>query len=215
LLDGDAHRPLLEFMPVLALSVIMLDATGAVRILVGVRDPRANRTHPNVASVPTRRVAAPLAEDWRKRMRRSGLTRAEDYPGLRTEVLSILSQKLGMADSVELGRVDAQLFGLQASQGISVIGEDDLGAQITESLTMFNAGVLVSADTAKLVPGRTGSYRSLVWADVESFLSMTSTRDVGRLNAGLEKFFFCAYGLCLQTSVAMLEAAGLGSVSRS
>jgi hypothetical protein len=200
-------RPLREYKPVLALSVLRTSGEGRREILVGVRDPRTNRTHQNVTSVPTRRVPTILANSWIERLRRSHSTEVGDeYPGLRHEAYALLCAKGGIADPLERGEVKFTLRCVGASQGISVIGELANGAKLTEKLTMFNVEVLVD-DGAHQVPQSTASYSRLVWADVKAFARMVRLRDVGQLNVGLEEAFACAYGLCLQTSISLLEAS--------
>jgi hypothetical protein len=119
-------------------------------------------------------------------------------------VANLFSRKLGLADRQERGEIRFRIESLSVAQGISVIGEDDGGRPRTERLTMFNAVVWLEKGDEHL-PGETGSYKPLVWADANNFIEMSRTRDTGRLGMGFERFFFCAYGLCLQTSVRALE----------
>ncbi|MBE1489904.1 hypothetical protein [Plantactinospora soyae] len=199
------HRPLGSYPPVLALTVLR-ESKSRPEILVGVRDPKANRTHQNVASVPTRRVQPAIARSWLWHLR---TYRSSSTPGrhdLRDEVANIFSRKLGLSDAQERGEVHFDVEALTAFQGISVIGEQTDGSAVTESLTMFNALVRLRKGDDH-VPALTASYNPLVWADIDDFVAMTRTRDTGRLNAGLEDSFFCAYGLCLQTSAKMLAAS--------
>jgi hypothetical protein len=196
------HRPLDEFRPVLALTVI--DRTLArPRILVGVRDPETNRTHQNVASVPTRRVRYTVARSWLPAMRGRRRLSVAQHGDIRDEVAHMLSLKLGLAEAQERNHVRFDLHSCHGFQGVSVIGEYPDGRPLTENLTMFNA-IITLHNGQNLVPPATASYRPLVWADTDDFVAMTRSRDPGRLNAGLDDAFSCAYGLCLETSVAML-----------
>lgn len=201
-------RPLADFAPVLALTLLGENGPGAREILVGVRNPAANRTHHDVASVPTRRVPLVLAEAWIDQLRRDRADEAAERLDLRSEVANIFSMKLGLADPLELGRVQFRVVRLEGTQGISVIGADEDGTVLTENLTMFNACVVLHEGRGA-VPKATASYDPLVWGTVENFLAMTATYDAGRLDAGLEGTFVCAYGLCLQTSARMLDNLGL------
>jgi hypothetical protein len=196
------HRPLAEYPPVLALTILRESANG-LQILVGVRDPWTNRTHPDVASVPTRRVPELLAREWQRMIRR-GDDPSDAYPGLYSEIVGLLGLKLGLADPSERGEITFRTGSVGASQGISVIGERD-DAQETENLTMFNANVLLEMGSDK-IPRRTASYSSLVWAELDAFTRMVELRDVGQLGVGLDAFV-CAYGLCLQTSRSILGSA--------
>lgn len=208
-LDG-LRRPLDTFLPVLALSVVRPTPAGGTEILVGVRDPRTNSTHQNVTSVPTRRVPRLLAARWRGMLRSGSRETGESYEGLRDQVHSIFSCKLGLADPLERGELDVRLGAVGACQGISVIGEQADGSPITEELTMFNAEVVL-ASGSNLVPATTASYSTLVWVDVRAFAEMVRSRDAGRLAVGLENAFVCAYGLCLQTSLSMIERVDLAA----
>jgi hypothetical protein len=191
-------RSLSRYRPVLALTVLR-EVAGSRQILVGVRDPRANRTHPDVASVPTRRVPDLLAREWQSMIRKD---RGAEYPGLAGEITALLGLKLGLADPLERGEVTFRIGSVGASQGISVIGEDHAGVPETEELTMFNAEIVLERG-ADLLPKATASYSALVWAELDAFTRMVRMHEVEQLDAGLNALF-CAYGLCLQTSQAML-----------
>ncbi len=206
LLDG-LHRPLADFAPVLALTLVICQWPDEPEILVGVRSPAANHTHPDVASVPTRRVPLLLAEAWLADVRRDGAEPAAARADLRVEVTNVLAAKLGLADALELGRIRFRVLRLEATQGVSVIGEED-GDPLTENLTMFNACVILE-EGRDLVPRATASYDPLVWGTVGNFLAMSASHDAGQLDAGLEAAFVCAYGLCLRTSERMLGSTAL------
>jgi hypothetical protein len=208
------ERPLEEFAPVLALTLINQNGASTREILVGVRNPAANKTHQDVASVPTRRVPLILAQAWIEQLRRGRLADAAARPDLRSEVANMFSMKLGLADALELGLVRFTVIRLESTQGISVIGANEDGSVLTESLTMFNACVLLDAGRDD-VPKATASYDPLVWGTVDNFLAMTRTYDAARLDAGLEGSFVCAYGLCLQTSAHMVETLGYTAAEHS
>jgi hypothetical protein len=158
--------------------------------------------------VPTRRVRQDVARRWLWQLRtRRGAAAARRHD-LRDEVAHTFSLKLGLADARERGLVDFEVVSLSAFQGISVIGESADGQPLTENLTMFNAIITLTRGDDQ-VPPDTASYKPLVWAGTGDFTAMTRARDIGLLNAGLENSFFCAYGLCLQTSARMLADHGL------
>jgi hypothetical protein len=206
------RRTLGDFQPVLALTVIRHRGESP-EILVGVRDPESNRTHQNVASVPTRRVRLDVARRWLWQLRTGRGAAATRRHDLRDEVAHTFSLKLGLADARERGLVDFDVVSLSAFQGISVIGERSDGQPLTENLTMFNAIITLTRGDDE-VPRETASYKPLVWAGTGDFTAMTRSRDIGRLNVGLENSFFCAYGLCLQTSARMLTDHGLSVSAR-
>ena len=197
------YRPLAVYQPVLALTVLRHERSRP-EIVVGVRDPESNLYHQNVASVPTRRIPHAIARHWLRALRTGRQAAVVARPDLRDEVANIFSRKLGLADRQERGEISFQVESLSAAQGISVIGEHDDGRPRTESLTMFNAVVWVDKGDEHLPPV-TASYNPLVWADVANFVAMSRTRDSARLEKGFERSFFCAYGLCLETSVRALE----------
>ena len=208
---ADTRHPLNDYAPVLALTILDTQENG-VRVLVGVRTAEANKTHQNVASVPTQRVSLAIARVWMRQLRRiSGhnsiaMNRSElrrEVPDLRREVSSVLARKLGLADSLELGGVDFDILQFNAWQGTSMIGESPDGP-LSENLTMFNACIVLK-EGFNLLPRATASYNPLVWATVSDFFAMIRSRDAGQLNAGLENSFVCAYGLCLETSMKMLQ----------
>ena len=202
-------RPLRRYQPVLALTVLRSSAT-VPDIVVGVRDPASNRYHQHVASVPTRRIQPVVARRWIWALRFGRSARAARRPDLHDEVATLLSRKLGLADAQERGEVRFRVASLSAAQGISVIGEFDDGRLRTEKLTMFNAVVWIEKGD-DLLPSRTASYQPLVWADANNFIEMSETHDTGLLGHEFERSFFCAYGLCLQTSVLALHRMRGGS----
>lgn len=189
----DVSHSLDTFAPVLALTLVRR-RPGGFEVLTGARTADANRTHPDVVSVPTRRVPLPIAQQWLD-MRGAGLP--ESLP---REIENVLARKLGVADALELGQIGLDVHDLHAWQGTSVIGENDDGL-LTEDLTMFNACVEVLAGE---FPDRTASYRPIRWAGVDSFLRMVRTKDVGALEAGFDELMFCAYGLCLETTARVV-----------
>lgn len=199
---SDATAPLSDYPPVLALTLVRQSTPGQCEILCGARTPAANRTHPEVVSVPTLRVPESVATGWL-----AALSEDPRPDGVLREVTNLLARKLGVADALELGLIDLRLHELSAWQGTSVIGEDADGP-VTEDLTMFNACVeVVSGGDA--FPERTASYDPLLWAPVADFVRMVETREVGLLLPELDELMFCAYGLCLQTTVRMLGGLNL------
>jgi hypothetical protein len=207
LLSSVSH-PLSLYRPVLALTLVRRGSAGQFEILTGVRTPAANRTHQDVVSVPTLRVADPVAAEWL-----DTLSRRPDEPLAETdevarEVANLLARKLGVADWLELGEIELRCRKLGAWQGTSVVGENDDGGLVTENLTMFNACVEVVRG-GELFPPSTASYDPLLWARVDDFLRMVVTREVGLLRADLDELLFCAYGLCLQTTARLIAEGGL------
>jgi hypothetical protein len=197
------HRPLARYRPALALTVLRYTASQP-DIVVGVRDPDSNPTHPNVVSTPTRRIQPAVAGKWLWYLRAHRGAALARRPDVRDEVDHIFSRKLGLANHQELDVIRFRVESLSAAQGISVIGEHEDGSPRTENLTMFNAVVRLDKGGEHL-PSKTASYRPLAWASVPDFITMTQTRDAGHLGKDFENILFCSYGLCLQTSVHALS----------
>jgi hypothetical protein len=198
-------RSLEEFAPVLAVTLLTPGDPMRAEIFVGVRTAAANKTHPDVASVPTRRVPRLLARSWLEQLRLGQHEEAGRRDDLRAEVANIFSRKLGLADALELETFRFRVERLDAVQGHSVIGELDDGSPVAEQLTMFNAHVVVEEGRAGMAKA-TASYDPLLWGDVPGFLEMTRHADAGRFAPELADTFVCAYGLCLRTSVRMIES---------
>jgi hypothetical protein len=189
----DVSRSLDAFAPVLALTLVRRRGND-FEVLTAIRTAEANRTHPGVVSVPTRRVPVPIAQPWLDNLG------AGVPDSLRYEVENVLARKLGVADALELGELDLAVHDLHAWQGTSVIGEDDDGLR-TEDLTMFNACVEITAGD---FPDGTASYRPIRWASTDNFLRMVRTKEVGALEVGFDELMFCAYGLCLETAARVV-----------
>jgi hypothetical protein len=198
---SSATQSLALFSPVLALTLLRRRA-GQLEVLTGVRTAAANRYHPGVVSVPTLRVAEATAATWLEEL--TGITASDT---VMREVVNLLARKLGAADALELNQIGLTRLHLGAWQGTSVIGEDASGL-VTEDLTMFNACVEV-VDGSDLIAEETASYNPLLWVNVDRFLKMVETRDVGALDADLDELLFCAYGLCLESAAKILKENAL------
>ena len=194
---NSATQSLAQFSPVLALTLVHRRA-GQMEVLTGVRTAAANRYHPGVVSVPTLRVTELVASTW---LDESNGAIVGDT--VMREVVNLLARKLGAADALELNQIKLKCLHLGAWQGTSVIGEDASGL-LTEDLTMFNACVEV-VDGSDLIAEETASYNPLLWVNLERFLKMVETRDVGALEADLDELLFCAYGLCLESAARILK----------
>jgi hypothetical protein len=201
--------PLTDFKPAIALTLVRQPSPGNYEILCGVRTPEANRTHPEVLSVPTMRIPRPVAQRWLEV--RSGEI-ADEYGETEGEVLrevtNLLARKLGVADALELGRITLRHHAIDGWKGTSVNGEHEDGSLDTENITMFNACVEV-VDGGDFFPERTAAYDPLVWTPVSTFCEMVRTREVGLVRSDLDAMMYCVYGLCLQTSTKILEQVTL------
>jgi hypothetical protein len=201
------ERSLRNYAPVLAVTLLR-ECEGEEQVLVGVRT-KYNGTHQHVMSVPTIRVlrevalgwAGPLADGF---LSTAGLRRKESVRRtVRHVVREILALKLGKADALERGEVELDVEAVMAIQGTSLIGTAG-GQDITEDLTMFNAQVRWTAGN-ELGDGWTTSYDPLLWVPEDKFTEMVRTRDVGALEVGLDEIEVCVRGLCIESSMRILD----------
>jgi hypothetical protein len=201
------ERSLRNYAPVLALTLLRRHQ-GEEQILVGVRTS-CNGTHQNVMSVPTIRVLRELALGWTGPLADGFLSttalrrKVSVQRTVRHVVREILALKLGKADALERGEVDFDVEAVMAIQGTSLIGSSG-GQDITEDLTMFNAQVRWT-EGHDLGEGRTTSYDPLLWVPEDKFTEMVRTRDVGVLEEGLDEIEVCVRGLCIESSMRVLN----------
>jgi hypothetical protein len=169
------------------------------RVLICVRDPRANVTHPDVVSAPTKRVEGiedlgDLLVDGR---RWNGTV-----PGwLLTTADLILHGKLALpADVTAAGRVRR----VSVWQGDSVIGMrgDEV---VRESLTMINVQVDMTG-SADLFPAATDSYREIHWVPEADHQLMTAMRNPALAGVDFAEPVPLVYGLCTRSTAATLAA---------
>jgi hypothetical protein len=201
------ERSLRACPPVLALTVLR-SHEGEDQVLVGVRT-KHNGTHQNVMSVPTIRVLREVALGWTEPLADGFLTtaalrkKASVERTVRHVVREILALKLGKADALERGEVEFEVEAVMAIQGTSLIGSSG-GQDITEDLTMFNAQVRWT-EGHDLAEGRTTSYEPLLWVSEDKFTEMVRTRDVGVLELDLDEIEVCVRGLCIESSMRVLD----------
>jgi len=197
-----------------ALAVALLIHDGAVppgaltldgRILVVVRDPATNASHPNVVSVPTCRVppqyvAALWPENgavpddageivWRPRESESHRRRDPVVH----EVVSLLSQKLGLGDALERGDVRFDAGAVAARTGLEADGSG--------ALTMITVLVALTRG-AERIPRRTASYSDIRWVPARRLAAAIDRRDPSVL--GLSSIDFCIHGLCIASAYDLL-----------
>jgi len=196
-----------DYAPVLALTVLRR-YKGEDQILVGVRT-KYNGTHQNVMSVPTIRVLREVALGWSGPLADGFLSttalrrNVSVQCTVRHVVGEIMALKLGKADALERGEIEFEVAAVMATQGTSLIGSSG-GRDITEDLTMFNAQVRWTAGH-DLGEGWTTSYDPLLWVPEDKFTEMVRTRDVGVLEEGLDEIEVCVRGLCIESSMRMLD----------
>lgn len=208
------------YSPVLALTIIddcsvsrPFEFNAASKILLGVRDPENNDTHPNVVSVPTKRIPfdvfagidVKITHEVKKEFSKTYLLsesnpdpRENGHSHLNFAVKSILAEKLGLADQMETKTVS-----FKARLGGVVFGTVK-HEEFKEKTCMYNALVMLSG--CSHVPPRTASYRSLLWTPVQNFIHAAAEKDLNAISEELNPFEFCIHGLCVMSSFNVLTA---------
>lgn len=200
-------RSLATYTPVVALTLLRSTPEGD-EVLVGVRT-KHNTTHAEVLSVPTIRVPPRLAVAWMPHLTTGVLSGAEIRrlpevaEDVRSVVEALMARKLGKADALERHEVEFGVEAILAVQGESLIGSVR-GRDVVEPLTMVNVQVRWEAGH-HLGERRTASYDPLLWVSERKFGEMVRTRDVGVLDAGLDAIDVCVRGLCVESTVRLLE----------
>jgi len=213
-LAGEDHAP------VLALTLI--DARSAGRngtieksssLLVGVRDPETNITHPNVVSVPTKRIPKCILDGFLVEMLRKSSPgasttyivreiqpdpRANGHSKLFFAVKSILAEKLGLAEQLERGEVSF------ATRLEAIVVGTVKHLEFEEKTCMFNASVFIQG--ADHIPSKTSSYRSLIWTPISSFMLAAEHKDLTKISPNLNPFEYCIHGLCIMSSFEFLTS---------
>lgn len=203
------------------LSLVVLDGTkedGSVtndsQVLVSVRDPVNNRTHPGVVSVPTIRLPAVLAVGLRQGYRvgnRFGATELFDSVAVNSwesdghasiifAVKAILCQKLGVAEALESGEVSFSAGVAASSTGWSYYDEPPSAGEFIRMTTL----AVSITQGARMFTTRTSSYSNVMWCKVEDFLHAARTRDVSRL--GYSPVGICIHGLCIASAHDVLAS---------
>jgi hypothetical protein len=222
--DDRGERP----APVLCLTILDVRRPDP-RILVGVRSPLVNATHPNVVSTPTIRIPPGSAADlldgagfrpaspdghrlWLSGARSTNGARrgsslgtgswegGGDHDPLIHETTSLMAKKLGLADALA---VDRFLFSVEpVSAVLGAANYANLGC--TEFIVMTNLLVRV-LDGADLVPASTVEYDPLVWVDVARFLVAVEERDPFAILPDGDPFELCVHGLCVSSAALFLR----------
>lgn len=204
------------------LSLVVLDGTGKdgsvtkdSKLLVTVRDPLNNRTHPGVVSVPTIRLPSALAVEIRQGRYVSnqfGSTElfecvgmnnwdADGHSSIVFAAKTVLCQKLGAADALESGELLFSAGVAASSTGWSYY--DDEPSPSGEFIRMTTLMVSIIRGAGTFAP-QTSSYSSVMWCKVGIFLRAARTRDVSAL--GYDPLSICIHGLCIASAYNVLAA---------
>lgn len=215
---------------ILALTIIKgttalkYEITNDSQILVCVRDSKANKTHPDVVSVPTQRIPTVLAEQVLGESSSIGSNKdtkllsntpifcdeLDGHNELLYMIESLLCRKLGLSNALEEG-----LFRFKAILAGNLIGKANYpNLNTSEHLQMLNAVVFVEVG-ADLVPEQTASYRKIHWTpSTSSFLEMWHNgQDPTVIGLTAEQAGgVCVDGLCISSTADIVEAHSNGSV---
>lgn len=191
------------------------DAQRGQRVLVSVRDPLNNRTHPGVASVPTIRIPSTLAADLRQGKHTSsqfGSTilfecvavnswDTDGHSAIVFAVKAVLCQKLGVAEALESGCLLFSARVAADSAGWSYY--DDEPSPSGEFIRMTTLMAFITRGISTFTR-RTSSYSCVTWCDVGIFLHAARERDVSAL--GHNPVSICIHGLCIASAHDVLAS---------
>ncbi|MDO8564011.1 MAG: hypothetical protein Q7R87_03300 [Nanoarchaeota archaeon] len=200
------------------ISLLIRDANNPKRILIGVRDPITNQTHPNVVSTITGRIPRaletslfrdvkfkriPIIHNFPEQVTGAYISkyfRTSKYTGNEEEyhdpiifaVSSLISNKL----------CEPQRF----SAHVSSIIEGNLFYEKGEEKARM-IGIEVLTENAHLFPSRNKSYSSLAWVNEDKFIEMVkskSTLPVAQ-ELGKDSIMYCVKGLCLLSGYVSIK----------
>lgn len=212
-----------SFSPVLSLTV--LDACslrqGVLRLdsrmLVVVRRPTSNPTHPNVVSVPTQRLPRWLFSELVADAEEAACVKPGSvYAGKELDshlanghhpvvyaTEALLARKLGAAGLLERSEMRfraalrSRVAGYAMYDGSSPYGR-------SEPIDMLNVVVAVN-DARDAMPAETSSYSHVLWTSVSSFLEALNRRDPTIIDPHLDPVELCIHGLCLAATESSIR----------
>lgn len=211
--------------PVLSLTLLDSNTLSAgivqpdSKVLVVARSAAANRTHPNVVSVPTQRIPPAMSDaiiattDQVGADPTSAITYFRD-PGadsavyndhhpLTSAVESLMARKLGLADALERGDLSFRTA-LRAQVDGTALYDNLSDQDVYERVSMLNAIVELRDDQINL-PMSTSSYSVMAWTSIESFLSGVNRSDPTLISPEFDPLTLCVHGVCLQAAQASLK----------
>lgn len=211
--------------PILSLTVIdgrTLDDEGrlteASAVLIAVRDPATNVTHPHVVSVPTMRMPQVLFDacvseavrvgdgpSGAETFYRAGATSSDHDNGHAATVYaaeSLLARKLGLGAAIESGELRYRAAVRCVVRGVAAYDGDDGAAY--EPVAMLNIVAVIDEGVEQL-PMRTASYSVLAWTSVARFLDGVETRNPMRLSDAVDPIEMCVHGVCLDAARTSID----------
>lgn len=211
--------------PVLALTIVDQSTlnhgliNGKTKLLVVVRDPDTNITHPNVVSVPTHRITIGTFLDILSTVKMethstnsasycagdlvSNVMEKRHHPVV-SGVQDLLTGKLGLSDQLESKKVVFDAVPCVVTQGVTYrANQTSVSKEYGETISMLNVLVIVS--NAAAFPSRTSSYSRIFWTEVDEFLQSVSSKNPAMLDEGLDPIVYCIHGLCISTTYNLLS----------
>ena len=229
------YRKLLRgqrYASVLALTIIREGKNGP-QVLAGPRNPETNATHPNVVSVPTKRLsptmlkAAALAckvqfQDATEQVFVPKWVSYEHPDDMEEDstlgdiVATAIARKVGL-EHLMLKRTREVKINMQSlTLGQSFVDYDpQRGIQTKEAIAMLNAAAIVPSDTEAPRPA---AHSMLKWFDIDAFQDGYRTKDAPGMfpEMGAAAVEMCVHGVCmLTTSRALDRGIGMAGQSRS
>lgn len=213
-----------ELSSVVALTIIRGDSlhtaarTKAAELLLAVRHPDSNATHPNVVSVPTLRVPPvlmrSLVESLDPVATRPGSVAFYQFPEIRSDrdnghhpivfiAEALLAGKLGMAEPLEQGRLvfTSRLFSVTVGTA-HYTTENPYGS--SEPIAMGN--ILVSVlEGFDLFPEANASYSAIFPASLAALERAKATGDLSALPVRLDPAVHRIGGLCIESTVNVIR----------
>jgi hypothetical protein len=209
---------------VLGTTIFTADANGVAEILVAVRDPEENTTHPNVVSTPTMRITPqsmvqstahkPLLVSQTpnkhvfkidRRWRPGYLDAYNDAYGVQMDVDSLLETKLGIEPGPGWNtRLNYQATPHSLTLGDSRVGVDERGMDIIEKVAMLSVLVQTWPDQKDLFPSHTEHYRDIRWVSPDEYRSMQEEKNLLPVFDAMAAEL-CIHGVCIATSRVALD----------
>lgn len=207
-----------RYSAVLCLTVLDHSVSGT-KVLVGVRDPDRNLTHPNVLSTPTLRIS------WRDLclvvgnadrrepkgegvlLRSTPLASGSPDPRTSTTRPQILQRLARQVLTSKLGTPSANPHTgpfFEVETGLIVAGAAEYAnLGLAERIVMLGL-IMRLRNSASCFPEKTPSYKQLVWTPVSTFVKAVDERDPFLIFDGGDPFEICVHGLCVAASRQLL-----------
>ncbi len=213
-------HPRISGAPVIALSIIDSSEDSPFslddRILLAVRNPETNPTHPNVVSVPTQRIPELILENLLQSSEPAEKTPSaffcplEPISGEKNShdpvvflVESLFSRKLGVADHLETGRMRFSVILFSMTLGTAHYkGNTPYGNQ--EEMAMGNLWVRIHAGF-DLFPEKTASYSRIFSSDLRTLREVKATGDLSRFPSELALKAESIGGVCIASTINAID----------